>query len=69
MGKTNAYGVGYEYDFSKRTNLYTSLTRFQNDASSNGTFTGRGGAAFPAGLTTASDRTVNEFVLGVRHSF
>ena len=69
MGKTNAYGVGYEYDFSKRTNLYTSLTRFQNDASSNGTFTGRIGAAIPAGLTTASDRTVNEFVLGVRHAF
>ena len=69
LGKTNAYGVGYQYDFSKRTNLYTSLTRFQNDRSSSGTFVGRIGAAVPAGLTTATDRTVNEFVLGVRHSF
>ena len=69
LGKTNAYGVGYEYDFSKRTNLYTSLTRFQTDASASGTFVGRIGAAVPAGLTTSTDRAVNEFVLGVRHAF
>ena len=64
LGKTNAYGVGYQFDFSKRTNLYTSLTRFQNDSSSSGAFVGRIGAAMPAGLTTATDRTVNEFVAG-----
>jgi predicted porin len=69
LGKTNAIGVGYEFDFSKRTDLYTSFTRFQNDASSNGAFAGRIGAAVPAGLTTAGDRSVSEFVLGVRHSF
>jgi predicted porin len=69
LGKTNAYGVGYEYDFSKRTNLYTSLTRFQNDASASGTFVGRIGGSTPAGLTTATDRSVTEFVLGVRHLF
>jgi len=69
MGKTNAYGVGYEFDFSKRTNLYTSLTRFQNGASPDGTFVGRIDGSVPAGLTTSTDRSVNEFVLGVRHSF
>ena len=69
LGKTNAYGLGYEFDFSKRTNLYTSLTRFQNDRSPNGAFVGRIGGSTPAGLTTATDRTVNEFVLGVRHAF
>ena len=69
LGKTNAYGLGYEFDFSKRTNLYTSLTRFQNDRSPNGAFVGRIGGSVPAGLTTATDRTVNEFVLGVRHVF
>jgi predicted porin len=69
LGKTDAYGLGYEFDFSKRTNLYTSLTRFQNGASSNGAFTGRIGAAIPTGLTTTTDRTVNEFVLGIRHAF
>ena len=68
-GKTNAIGVGYEFDFSKRTDLYTSFTRFQNGASSNGAFTGRIGGAVPAGLTIGTDRSVNEFVLGVRHSF
>ena len=69
LGKTNAIGVGYEFDFSKRTDLYTSFTRFQNGASSNGAFAGRIGASVPAGLTTATDRSVSEFVLGVRHSF
>ncbi len=69
LGKTNAFGVGYEFDFSKRTNLYTSFTRFQNDASPNGAFVGRVGGSVPAGLTTATDRSVSEFVLGVRHSF
>jgi predicted porin len=69
LGKTNAYGVGYEFDFSKRTDLYTSFTRFENDKSPSGTFVGRIGAAVPAGLTIATDRSVSEFVLGVRHSF
>jgi predicted porin len=69
LGKTNAFGVGYEYDFSKRTNLYTSLTRFDNDKSADGKFVGRIGGSTPAGLTTSTDRSVNEFVLGVRHAF
>jgi len=69
LGKTNAYGLGYQFDFSKRTDLYSSITRFQNDASANGAFLGRVGAAVPAGLTTTTDRAVNEFVLGIRHTF
>ena len=69
LGKTNAYGLGYEFDFSKRTDLYTSFTHFQNDKSPNGAFVGRVGGAIPANLNTSSDRSVNEFVLGVRHSF
>jgi len=69
LGKTDAIGVGYEFDFSKRTNLYTSFTHFKNDASSNGAFLGRIGGSTPAGLTTVGDRNVDEFVLGVRHSF
>ena len=69
LGKTDAFGVGYEYDFSKRTNLYTSLTRFDNDKSADGKFVGRIGGSTPAGLTTSTDRSVNEFVLGVRHAF
>ena len=30
-GKTQAFGVGYQYDLSKRTALYSSVTRFKND--------------------------------------
>ena len=69
LGKTNAFGVGYEFDFSKRTDLYTSFTRFQSDRSPNGAFVGRVGAAAPAGLLSATDRSANEFVLGVKHVF
>ena len=65
VGKTNAYGLGYEFDFSKRTDLYTSLTRFSNG----GTGLGRIGSSVPAGLTVAGDTSVTEFALGVRHSF
>ena len=65
VGKTNAYGVGYEFDFSKRTDLYTSFTRFANS----GTGLGRIGGTIPAGLTVAGDTSVSEFVLGVRHQF
>ena len=69
LGRTNAFGVGYEFDFSKRTDLYTSFTRFQSDKSPNGAFVGRVGASVPAGLLTNGDRSANEFALGVRHVF
>ena len=69
LGRTNAFGLGYEFDFSKRTDLYTSFTRFQSDKSPNGAFVGRVGAAAPAGLLSATDRSANEFVLGVKHVF
>ncbi len=64
--KTNVYGAGYQYDFSKRTALYTSLARFQNGA---GTGLGRFNSAVPAGLTIAGDNDITEFALGVRHAF
>ena len=65
IGKTNAIGAGYEFDFSKRTNLYTSYTRFQNS----GTGPGRIAGPIPAGLTVPGDTSVSEYVLGIRHSF
>jgi predicted porin len=64
-GKTNAYGLGYEFDFSKRTDLYTSYTRFSNK----GPGLGRIGGAVPAGMTVVGDASVSELVLGIRHSF
>lgn len=65
-GKTQAFGVGYQYDLSKRTALYSSLTQFKNDG--NG-YVARAASSLPANLTSASDRDVTEFVAGIRHSF
>lgn len=65
-GKTQAYGVGYQYDFSKRTALYSSLTRFSNEGDG---YANRWASAMPAGLSSATDRDITEFVAGIRHTF
>jgi len=62
--KLNAFGLGYQYDFSKRTSLYASGTHFQNKGDGLGRYN-----SSIAGLTTATDKNINEFALGVRHSF
>lgn len=56
--KSNQIAVGYTYDLSKRTNLYTSFSRTANDANVNG-----GGLAAGNGLT---DKMFN---VGIRHKF
>lgn len=65
-GKTQALGVGYQYDFSKRTALYSSLTQFENEGAG---YTNRWASGVPAGLTSADDRNITEFVAGIRHTF
>lgn len=65
-GKTKALGVGYQYDFSKRTAVYTSLTRFENEGAG---YSNRWASSVPAGLASANDRDITEFVAGVRHTF
>jgi predicted porin len=60
----NAYGLGYQYDFSKRTALYTSVTRFQNKGDGLGRYN-----SSISGLTTTTDKNLTEAALGVRHSF
>jgi predicted porin len=62
--KTNAYGLGYQYDFSKRTALYSSATRFQNTGDGLGRFN-----SSISGLTTTTDKSLTEVAIGVRHSF
>jgi predicted porin len=64
--RTNAYGIGYQYNFSRRTALYSSLTYFDNGS---GTGKGRFNASIPSGLTTTSDNDITEFMVGVRHAF
>ncbi|MFG6430616.1 porin [Roseateles sp. LYH14W] len=65
-GKTQAFGVGYQYDLSKRTALYSSVTRFKNDGVG---YVGRAAGTIPVGLTDANERNMTEFVAGIRHSF
>lgn len=65
-GKTQAFGVGYQYDLSKRTALYSSVTRFKNEGLG---YVDRAAGSIPVGLTTASDRNLTEVVAGIRHSF
>ena len=62
--KLNAFGLGYQFDFSKRTSLYTSATRFQNTGDGLGRFN-----SSISGLTTTTDKNLTEIALGVRHSF
>lgn len=66
VGKTQALGAGYQYDLSRRTAVYTSLTRFKNEGAG---YANRWASAVPAGLTSADDRNITEFALGVRHTF
>lgn len=65
-GKTQAFGVGYQYDLSKRTALYSSLTRFKNEGVG---YVNRAAGTIPVGLTDANDRNLTELAAGIRHSF
>lgn len=67
--RTNAFGMGYQYDLSKRTAVYSSITRFKNDANAGAGGLGRYSSATPAGLTSLGSASLTEVVAGVRHSF
>ncbi len=62
--KTNAFGLGYQYDLSKRTALYAAATRFENKGN-----VARFDTSVPSGLTAAGDLNFTQVALGVRHSF
>lgn len=65
-GKTQAFGVGYQLDLSKRTALYSSLTQFKNEGAG---YTNRWATSLPASLTSATDRNITELAAGIRHTF
>lgn len=67
--ETHALGVGYQYDLSKRTALYNSITRFDNEANAGTNGTGRWHSSMSTGLTSASSNDITEVVFGVRHTF
>ena len=66
--ETRAFGIGYQYDFSRRTSFYGSVTRFNNQSNA-GDGLGRWNAAVPMGLTASGDNDITEFVAGLRHTF
>jgi predicted porin len=70
-GKTDSvgaklFGIGYQYDLSKRTALYTTISRLQNDgnAATGAKFTVGQGPAMTIGGDTSSG-----FNVGIRHIF
>lgn len=66
---SRALGLGYQYDFSRRTAFYSSVTRFRNETNAGSAGLGRWNAAIPAGLTVAGNNDITEFVAGIRHTF
>jgi predicted porin len=66
---TNVFALGYQYDLSKRTALYTTLTRFKNGANAGTGRLGRFNSAVPLGLTGPGDSDISEFTAGMRHIF
>ncbi|WP_334189520.1 porin [Noviherbaspirillum sp.] len=61
-GDSNLWAIGYTYDISKRTNLYTSYGRVKNDPTG---LVGFGGPLTAAG----AGRDPSTFNVGVRHRF
>jgi predicted porin len=67
--RTDAYGVGWQYEFSKRTALYSSVTRFGNQSDAGSAGLGRFNAAIPSGLAEQGNISLSELVLGMRMLF
>ncbi len=67
--RTDAYGLGWAVDLSRRSTLYASVTRFDNEAAAGPGGLGRFNAPVPAGLTRAGDNAITEVLLGLRHVF
>jgi predicted porin len=69
FGKTGSYrsatqiGLGYQYDLSKRTAVYSNFGRVSNKTGSNFTASGSGVALPATGVTSTG------FEVGVRHAF
>lgn len=67
--ESRAIGVGYQYDFTRRTALYGALTRFDNKADAGSGGLGRWHTSIPTGLTSPADNDITELVVGLRHLF
>lgn len=66
--KTDKLALGYVYNLSKRTALYTTVARVKNSGGASSTVFGASGAA-SGGAVNAVNASASGFDLGVRHSF
>ena len=63
----NGFSLAYTYNLSKRTNLYTSYARVNNNSTGNFGLASAGGSFAPPATAFGADPSV--FNVGVRHSF
>lgn len=63
---TTSYGLAYAYPLSKRTGLYTVLTRFSNSGTAQAA---PGGNGYLGGVTATAGTDSTSIALGMRHSF
>ena len=63
---TASYGVTYSYAFSKRTDLNTALTHFNNKGLAQAA---PGNAGSLGGVTASAGRDSSSLALGLRHRF
>lgn len=61
-------GLGYQYDMSKRTALYTNFSQVDNENGSNFTASGSGPAIAATGANSTGFKSTG-YEFGVRHSF
>ncbi|MDB5748060.1 MAG: porin [Massilia sp.] len=66
-GRGNGFSLAYTYTLSKRTNLYTSYARVNNNGTGNFGLASAGGSFNPPATAFGADPSV--FNVGVRHSF
>jgi len=60
------YAIGYDYNLSKRTDIYTVLAYIKND---NGAQYAPGAASAPGGFTSAAGESGKALQVGMRHRF
>jgi GBP family porin len=65
-GDANLYGLGYDYNLSKRTDVYTVVSHVTNQ---NAAQYAIGGAGYSGGSTTQPGQDANALQIGIRHKF
>jgi GBP family porin len=65
-GNATSYGLGYDYNLSKRTDVYTVVSHISNQNTAQYAI---GGAGYSGGSTYEPGQNANAIQMGVRHRF